>query len=177
MLLEMICFMLNKTKTNLLIDTTIFVIFLLAGEPAITGLPVHEWLSLAFIAVLITHLVLHWDWIVSITLTFFKRFFHETRFNYLVDFLVFLSFITVMLSGLLISRTVFPFFGIQVQVSHAWRQIHSLSADATLLLIGLHFSMHWKWIVNAIQRYILIPADSAYHRPEGSLGVQPDNQK
>ena len=59
--------MLNKTKTNLLIDLTIFLVFLAAGEPAITGLPIHEWLSVAFIAALITHLVLHWDWIVSIT--------------------------------------------------------------------------------------------------------------
>jgi hypothetical protein len=149
--------MLNKTKTNLLIDFTIFIVFLLAGEPAITGLPIHEWLSLAFIAALITHLVLHWEWIVSVTGRFFHRLIHESRFNYLVDFLVFLSFITVMLSGLLVSQSITQLFGIHFQVSRAWREIHSLSADATLLLIGLHFAMHWKWIVNAIQRYIITP--------------------
>jgi len=154
--------MLNKTKTNLLIDITIFIAFLVAGEPAITGLPIHEWF----------HLVLHWDWIVSITITFVKRLFHETRFNYLVDFLVFLSFITVMLSGLLISRTVFSAFGIQVQVTRAWREIHSLSANLTLLLIGLHFAMHWKWIVSSFQRYILAPLGSLIHRQQGSSAVQ-----
>ena len=164
--------MLNKTKTNLLIDITIFIAFLVAGEPAITGLPIHEWFSLAFIAALITHLVLHWDWIVSITITFVKRLFHETRFNYLVDFLVFLSFITVMLSGLLISRTVFSAFGIQVQVTRAWREIHSLSANLTLLLIGLHFAMHWKWIVSSFQRYILAPLGSLIHRQQDSSAVQ-----
>jgi hypothetical protein len=169
--------MLNKTKTNLLIDITIFVAFLLAGEPAITGLPIHEWLSVAFIAVLITHMVLHWDWIVSITISFVKRLFHETRFNYLVDFLVFLAFITVMLSGLMISRTVFPALGITVQGARAWRQIHSLSADATLLLIGLHFAMHWKWIVSAVQRYILAPVGSLFRSVGRSSGAQPDEHK
>lgn len=149
--------MLNKTKTNFLIDITIFIAFLVAGEPAITGLPIHEWFSLAFIAALITHLVLHWDWIISVTARFFHLLFHESRFNYLVDFLVFLSFITVMLSGLLISRTITQTLGIQFQVTRAWHEIHSFSADATLLLIGLHFAMHWKWVVSAIQRYILTP--------------------
>ena len=164
--------MLNKTKTNLLIDLTIFLVFLAAGEPAITGLPIHEWLSVAFIAALITHLVLHWDWIVSITAHFLKRLFHETRFNYVVDFLVFLSFITVMLSGLLISRTVFPALGIQVQVTRAWRSIHSLSADATLLLIGLHFAMHWKWIVSSLKRYIFTPLAALFHRAESPSAAQ-----
>jgi cytochrome b len=157
--------LLNKTQTNLLIDFTIFIVFLLAGEPAITGLPIHEWLSLAFIAALITHLLLHWDWIVSVTARFFHILFHESRFNYLVDFLVFLSFITVMLSGLLVSQTIARTLGIQFQVSRAWREIHSLSADATLLLIGLHFAMHWKWIVNTIQRYIFKPLGRGSAQP------------
>ena len=161
-----------KVKTNLLIDLGIFVALLVALEPGLTGIPIHEWFSAAFAGAIVVHLLLHWDWIVSITAHFLKRLFHETRFNYVVDFLVFLSFITVMLSGLLISRTVFPALGIQVQVTRAWRSIHSLSADASLLLIGLHFAMHWKWIVSSLKRYIFTPLAALFHRAESPSAAQ-----
>jgi hypothetical protein len=167
----------NKTKTNLLIDSLIFLGFLVANEPALTGVPIHEWFATAFIAALVTHLVLHWEWIAHITATFVKKLFHESRLNYVLDALLFTSFVTVNLSGLLISRSILATFGIQLNVTPAWRSIHSLSADATMLLIALHFALHWKWIVNTIGRYVVTPLRSLFRRPSvrsaAQLAVQP----
>ena len=164
----------NKTKTNLWLDLLILVVFLLADEPAATGIPVHEWMSLAFIVVLVTHMVLHWDWLVSVTLKFFKILFHESRLNYVIDFLLLTAFVGVMLSGILISRSIAETLGIHFTVTPAWRSIHSLSADGTLLFTGLHFALHWKWIVNTTRRYIITPARSIFQRANsGQLAVQP----
>ena len=167
----------NKTKTNLLIDSLIFLGFLVANEPSLTGVPIHEWFSTAFIAALVTHLVLHWDWIVKITATFIKKLFHESRLNYVLDVLLFTAFVTVNLSGLLISKSILATLGISFEAAPAWRSLHSLSADATMLLIALHFALHWKWIVSAVGRYVVLPARAFFQRRDtrsfAHLAVQP----
>jgi len=157
--------MTTSTKTNLILDLTIFAAFLAASNPALTGLPIHEWLSLAMIATLVLHLLFHWNWIVNLLITFFKKLFHSSRLNFVVDGLLFVAMTAVMLSGVLISKTVLATFGIQFEAGRAWRSIHSLSADASVLLVGLHFALHWKWVVNSLQRYILAPLSGLVQLP------------
>ena len=56
---------LGITPRNLIVDATIFIGFLLATDPRATGQTIHEWLGVAFGAGILTHLLLHWKWIVS----------------------------------------------------------------------------------------------------------------
>ncbi|MCX6066589.1 MAG: DUF4405 domain-containing protein [Chloroflexi bacterium] len=166
-----------STKTNLILDVTIFTAFLLASNPAITGLPIHEWFSLAFTAALVTHLLFHWKWIVSLTKAFFKKLFHSSRLNYGIDSLLFVAMTAAMLSGLLISKSILATFGIQLEVGRAWRSIHSLSADASLILVALHFAMHWNWMITSLERYLVAPLTSFVQRPANrptrQLAAQP----
>ena len=62
-----------------------------------------------------------------------------------------------MLSGILISESILPLLGIRLNASPTWRFLHSSSADAVVLLVGLHFALHWKWIVKTIERYLFKP--------------------
>jgi len=168
----------NKTKTNLFVDIVILLGFLVASQPALTGTTVHEWFALSFTAVAITHLLLHWDWIVNITKTFFQKLIHESRFNYVLNSLLFTAMTATMLSGIMISRSVLATFGIVLNAGPAWRSIHSLSANLSMLLVGLHFAMHWKWIVNSVKRYIIVPVTSPSQRPVSRptsprLAIQP----
>jgi len=146
-----------SVKTNLWVDTAIFAAFLVAFEPALTGIAVHEWLGLALAAALIAHIVLHWDWVVKVTLQFLRKLFHSSRLNYIVDGILMIAFVVVMLSGILISRSVLSILGIQVAASPAWRFLHSSSADLFLIMVGLHFALHWSWIVNACKRFLINP--------------------
>ncbi|MEI7848867.1 MAG: hypothetical protein WCK35_23905 [Chloroflexota bacterium] len=50
-----------STKTNLVLDLTIFTAFLVASNPRITGNSIHEWLGISFAAAIITHLLFHWQ--------------------------------------------------------------------------------------------------------------------
>jgi hypothetical protein len=163
----------EKTKTNLIVDIVILVAFLVANNPSLTGRPVHEWFALAAGVVLFVHILFHWDWVVNVSKTFFNKLIHESHFNYLVDALLIVDFVMVFISGLMISRNVMLTLGIHLPASPAWREFHSLSANLALVLTGLHFAMHWKWFVNAMQRYILAPIHSLTKRPAtGSLAIQ-----
>ena len=163
-----------SAKTNLTLDITIFATFLAVANPSLTGMTVHEWLALAFAAAIVTHLLFHWNWLVTVTKQFFKKLFHQSRLNYVVDALFFISMTAAMLSGLLISRSVMSTLGAQLNASHGWESIHRLAADTSLIMLGLHFALHFKWVVTHLKRYLVSPIVRLFQRPRaGALAVQP----
>ena len=50
-----------KAKTNLLVDIVILIAFLVANNPSLTGLPIHEWFAVGAGVVLFVHMLFHWD--------------------------------------------------------------------------------------------------------------------
>jgi hypothetical protein len=147
-------------RTNLLIDIGIFAVFLVAANPNLTGLAWHEWLGVALSATLIVHLLLHWRWIATVTLHFARPLLHDSRLQYVVDMLLFISFTTVMMSGIMISRVVIPFLGIALTRNPTWLPLHDLSANSTLALIAVHTALHWDWVVKTFKRYLIDPITS-----------------
>lgn len=151
----------NPTRRNLFLDAAIFVAFLLALDPRLTGIPVHEWLSLAAGAAVVVHLLWHWEWIIQISKRFFGRTTAAARLNYLVDALFFVALALIMASGVMISESLLPLLGLTAPASAFWRILHSAAADWAVALIAIHTALHWKWIVNAARRYVLRPVGVA----------------
>lgn len=148
---------LNRTKVDLLVDAVIFVAFLIAGAPKFSGLAVHEWLSMALGAGFLTHLLLHWQWIVGITKKFFGKVSASARINYLLNLALFADMVTLIFSGLAISKVAMPALGIQLAESGAWKMLHHTTADAAVMIVGLHVALHWSWIVKTIKKHVISP--------------------
>jgi len=164
-----------SNRTNLALDLTMFTAFLAVSNPRLTGNTLHEWLGAAFAAAIITHLLLHWNWVVQITRRFFQKLFHQSRLNYVVNALFFIAMTATIFSGLLISKSVLATVGIQLdEASRGWKSIHALGADASLILLGVHVALHWKWIVSHLGRYVVIPVRNLFGRRAAQpLVVQP----
>jgi hypothetical protein len=63
-----------------------------------------------------------------------------------VDLFFFIAMTDSIFSGLMISKDVLAALGINLgEVNFAWKGIHKLTADASLILLGIHFALHWKW--------------------------------
>lgn len=154
-----------STKTNLILDVTMFGAFLAVSIPHSTGTTVHEWLAVSLAGTVIAHLLFHWDWILKVGRDFFKKLWHQSRLNFTVDTLFFIAMTGALFSGLLISQSVLATFGIHLDVSRSWRSIHELLSDASLLLLGVHVALHWKWSVVNLNRYLLNPVRSLFQRP------------
>lgn len=151
-------------KKNLVIDSLIFVAFLTMESPNLSGNTIHEWLGIALLGTIVVHLLMHWSWITSVGKTFFKKLWHSSRLKFVLDILVFFSFITVSLSGIMISKTALPALGINLdQLGGSWRQLHKLAADAAILLIGLHFALNWGMVVKMFKKYVFSPIGSLFH--------------
>ena len=156
----------NPTKVNLFFDAAIFVAFLLALDPRLTGIAIHEWLGLAGAAAVVVHLLLHWEWIVGVTRRFLGRTSGAARLNYVVDVLFFIDLVVISLSGLMVSQALLPLLGLAAPGGTFWLVAHSLSADLAVVLVAVHAALHWKWIVNAVRRYVLRPAAAVGKRVE-----------
>ncbi|MCX8023754.1 MAG: DUF4405 domain-containing protein [Thermanaerothrix sp.] len=144
-------------KTNLWLDFTLLAVFLVVMSPTLTGVPWHEWLAIGLSAVVIIHLLLHWEWITRVGVTFFKKILHHSRLKFVVDAMLYMAFILTMLSGFLISRSVLPTLGLHGSRNFIWRSLHNLTANLTLFLVGLHFALNWEWVMGMVKRYIFKP--------------------
>jgi hypothetical protein len=152
-------------KKNFVIDILIFLAFLTMESPNLSGHTIHEWLGLALLGTIIIHVFMHLDWIISVGKTFCKKLWHSSRLKFVVDTLVFLSFITVTLSGIMISKTALPALGISLgQVSGVWRQLHKLAADAATLMIGMHFALNWNMVLKMFKKYVFSPLERLFHQ-------------
>lgn len=151
-----------STKTNLILDLTMFGAFLAVSNPHLTGVTVHEWPALSLAGAVIAHLLLYWDWIIKVGKEFFRKLWHQSRLNFVVNTLFFIAMTGALFSGLIISKSVLPALGIQLAVSGAWKSIHFLMSDISVALLGLHFALHWKWVVTNIGRYVANPVRSLF---------------
>lgn len=148
---------LNTIKINLFLDLAVFLAFLFAMDPRSTGTPIHEWLSIAFGATIIVHLLLHWKWIVTVTQRFFHKITTKARLNYILNALFFIDMTLVIFTGIMISQAALPALGIRLQESFIWRSLHSTTANLAVIILGFHTALHWKWIVETFKRYVIHP--------------------
>lgn len=74
--------------------------------------------------------------------------------NYIVDFLMTLSFIVTALTGLIIffflpsgvkQGSYQTFLGI---IKGTWSVVHDWSGIVLIILIMVHFILHWNWLIN-----------------------------
>ena len=144
---------------KLMLDLGTFTALLIASAPHFTGDTIHEWLGISLGGAIIVHLLLNWNWIVEITSRIFSARTKGQRFKYILNWGLFASGVMIVLSGLMISKAVVPFFGLTLPQNMPWRELHSLSTNITMVLMGLHVAVHWSWIAGMVRRlFALRPA-------------------
>ena len=144
----------TTARSRLLIDLGLLVAFLAASSPAVTGLALHEWLSVAIAVPALFHLIINWDWVLRIARTFIRKLLSTSRLNFAVDVALFISTVAVMTSGLAVSQFVIPALGLTGQPVAAWYTLHSFTADSTLLLLLAHFALHARWFARVISNLL-----------------------
>ena len=150
-------------RPRLLIDIVLTVSFLALMSVSLTGLMLHEWWGIGLIVVIVGHLLAQWDWTVASTRRFFGGLTGRVRVTYVVNWLLFIATVLVMVSGIMISEAVLPALGIPTARSSGstlfrfWRVAHSLSANAIIVLAGVHLGLNWRWVVNAIRQIARLP--------------------
>jgi len=143
-----------RTRTRLLLDLGLTAALVVAFNPAWSGIPVHQWLSIAVIAPLVVHLVVNWEWALRIVGRFFRKLLSVSRLNFVVDAALLVATVTVMLSGFMVSPALFVPFGMRFAVTTQWVVVHAWSANATMGLLAIHGVLHVKWALGAVRKLV-----------------------
>jgi hypothetical protein len=152
----------NNTRIKLVLDILIFFGFLIAMDPHSTGVTIHEWLTIASMTAVITHILLSWEWIIQLTKRFFRMSALRPRLNYILNALLFIDVVLIMYTGIMISEAFVPSLGFRIPRNFSMRELHDMSANLFVILLGLHTALHWDWIMNAFKRYIFLPIGSLF---------------
>lgn len=139
-------------RKNLAIDVAALAVYFVVANPALTGIGVHEWLSLAVLVVFFVHVVIHADWCLDVMRASRKRLSWVRTGNLVFDLFILGVFVAVIVSGLLISGTVLSGFGLYAEGYYFWDPLHAVAAKALLALLVVHVVIHWKWLASFLKR-------------------------
>jgi hypothetical protein len=145
----------DENQKKLVIDLGVFLLFLIVSSPKATGVVFHEWISFAFIPVIILHLLMSWKWIVDIMTRFLKKIPGETRFNSLWVTILFIMMTLVIFTGIIISEVALTSMGIPIVADLFCFAIQDIRSNLFLLLLGIHLAMHCDWVIKGFKCYIL----------------------
>lgn len=143
-----------RSKVKLYLDCLLLASFLLVSAPQATGIPIHEWISFAFIPIFMVHLLINWGWIVRVTLGLFRKLGGETRFNYFWNLLLYVVMTISVYSGVVVSEAALPGMGFKIEIDPFWSTLHNASSNLLFPLIGIHLALHWQWIVGAARKHL-----------------------
>ena len=147
----------SETLLNFWVDIALFLMFIIDMNTHFTGIPIHEWLGIVLGGALVYHLLLHWQWIITISRRIVSRLPAIQRIRYVIDLILFVDMVIVVASGILISREALPLFGIEMGRNFYWSRLHHTSTELISWLIGLHLALSWGWISSAFSHYIWKP--------------------
>ncbi|MEI9972163.1 MAG: DUF4405 domain-containing protein [Ignavibacteriota bacterium] len=144
-----------RLKIAFALDVALLLAICALEQIPFTGATAHEWLGLAFAALVVWHLLLSWAWISSQTRQFFRPASVRAVINYLLNLAFFALLTAVVWSGIMISQEAIPTFtgpGPRIGADSPWLYVHDKGSDLIVILAGLHLALNWDWALAAGRR-------------------------
>lgn len=136
----------NLQKTRFVMDSILLLSFLIVLAPQSTGIVLHEWFSLVFIIPFVIHILLHWQWFTTSFIQIRKAKTVRERYNFVLNYVLYLLMIFVLVSGVLVSVALLPALGIELDVQDFWSKMRHDFATLIMPVLGLHLALHFRWI-------------------------------
>ncbi|EKN67929.1 DUF4405 domain-containing protein [Schinkia azotoformans] len=146
----------NYVKFGLdIIMAVIFVLFF--NKRVLGGLAFHEIAGIAIAATFFTHVLLNWTWVKKVTMKLFDRNLpFKTKLGCFLNVLLLISMAFIIISGILVSKVVFP--NIDIGNDRWFEMSHITISFLVLILVAVHVGLHWNWIMNVLKKIFSIKA-------------------
>ena len=123
-------------------DLVVLTGYLVAANPALTGIPAHEYIGLGAVVVMAAHMVASADGLLA---------FRRGRWGRAVlNGILLAALATCAVSGVMVSGDVLPALGLYTAGYHFWDPLHALSAKVLLAALVVHVvlraPMVWAWV-------------------------------
>lgn len=128
-------------KRKVALDAVAAVFFAVAVLPQLTGIAAHEWLGIVALVALLAHLAARLDALAGLCRAAARRSFLALA-RVALDAPLFLTLAVCAVSGVLVSATVLPTFGLFAPGYFVWDPLHAASAKVLLALVLVHAVSH-----------------------------------
>lgn len=144
----------NKGKLygKLFLDLILLVLLALMYQKRAISMQFHEWGGIALCGLFLLHKALNWKWIRAVTTGIIHR---KVKLNarWIVDVLLLASMTAVLVTGLLISKTL----PTAIAGAHGLQVWHYFFAAAALALSGIHLGLHGAHLKNHLWKKLSLP--------------------
>jgi len=122
----------------------------------------HTWTGILMIISALLHVIIHWSWITGTAnrtwqvITGKRQLFGpRLTYNIILDALIGISFVICAVSGIFFMY--YPHGGQNTQTflfsRYTWDMLHTWSGVVLTIAAILHFTLHWKWVVNITGKF------------------------
>lgn len=132
----------------MIIDLILTVLLLCQMTYMLIGEAEHEWMGTGMFLLLIFHHGLNWKWYGNL---FRGRYTPLRIVQIFVNFLVMVSMIALMISGIIMSRYVFSFIPITGGMALA-RILHMLASYWGFIFMSIHLGLHWGMVMGMVKK-------------------------
>ena len=138
----------RKRYYKIVVDLLMAILLFVLMPYQLTGQFVHEWTGMLMLVLVLTHHFLNIQWVKNI----FKGSYNMLRtIQSIVDGLLILSMLSVMLSGIRLSRYAVPFLPAFMSASLA-RLIHLAASYWSFVLMSIHLGLHWGMVTQVLRK-------------------------
>lgn len=148
--------MTGKRKIQMAVDLLMTAILLLLMAYSLVGEEAHEWMGIGMFLLFLIHHGLNWKWHKNL----FKGRYSGIRvMGTVLNVLIFLLMITLMVSGIAMSRYVFASIPLGGGTSLA-RTVHLIGSYWCYVLISVHLGLHGSMLMGMIGKACRIEKSS-----------------
>ncbi|WP_172408346.1 DUF4405 domain-containing protein [Desulfosporosinus sp. FKA] len=151
----------NNNNIRLALDTIMFINLVLVMT--VSRGAFHEVAGIGMGCLVLTHGLINLQWVKKVSARLFDaQLPSKTRFTYLINLLLLGSMLITIVGGISMSQVLFPGIGLR-----HFRQIHSLTANILLVLVGIHMGLHGQRLLSNIKRIF----NTTFQKMIGSIAV------
>jgi len=141
----------TKFTVKIVLDIIMLVLLLTFYQKMAISMSFHEIAGLVIGALFIIHNILNWGWIKSVTSKLFSKTTSAgLRASWIVDLLLFISMMAIVITGIMINKTLPIKFG----SSFGAKSWHYFFAALSVILMGVHIGLHWKLVKGLLAKKV-----------------------
>ena len=131
---------------RLVLDVAMIVVISTLYSKNIISLAYHEIVGLALCLLFLVHIVFNRKWISAVSHDW-TNMNARTKMNAVIDILLLVSWVMVMVTGVLISKKIFHF-----EFSGIWIRLHFFTGAVALILTGIHLALHRNFFAGIFRK-------------------------
>ncbi|MCY7009043.1 DUF4405 domain-containing protein [Fusobacterium simiae] len=141
-----------KIKINIIVDFLMTILLLFLVSYQIVSEKMHEWLGMTMGILVILHIFLNRWWYKNL----FKGKYSLMRIiQTIINFLILLTILGSLISGITMSRYIFPALVPYNNYMALSRALHILSAYWGFVLMSIHLGLHWSMLFSILNQKLL----------------------